>query len=286
MTLMVVCGVLVVAGLAAVVAWGGLDIAGPPGDPGGHGPGEGTPSVGLTLRRLAWHLDIAVVSGLAAGLMASGAGGRLAMRLLAVTAGEGAQGRITEAEEVVGRITTGGTIAFVIFGGLFAGVVTGPLLVAIRRWLPRGRWRGVAFGLLLLVVGATRVEPLRANNRDFDIVGPSWLALIVFSAVVLAHGMVNVAIASRVSRALPLLSRRPAAVLAHLPLVLLLLPSPLVIGTLVVALAAVGLRSLPMSRVLASPKVLRAGRVVLGLAAAVSLPGFLATFADISGRGP
>ena len=35
-------------------------------------------------------------------MVAAGAGGRLVMRLLAVTAGDGAQGRITEADQVVG----------------------------------------------------------------------------------------------------------------------------------------------------------------------------------------
>jgi len=40
---------------------------------------------------------------LVAGILAAGAGGRLVMRLLAVTAGPDAQGRITEAEKLVGH---------------------------------------------------------------------------------------------------------------------------------------------------------------------------------------
>lgn len=43
------------------------------------------------------------------------------MRLLAATAGDAAQGRRTEAEEIVGRITTGGSIGFIVFTGLFFG---------------------------------------------------------------------------------------------------------------------------------------------------------------------
>ena len=39
---------------------------------------------------------------------------RLIMRLLAVTAGDDAQGRLTEADEVVGEIDLGGTVALVL----------------------------------------------------------------------------------------------------------------------------------------------------------------------------
>ena len=37
------------------------------------------------------------------------------MRLLAVTAGDAAQGRITEADQLVGAISVDGTMGFVIF---------------------------------------------------------------------------------------------------------------------------------------------------------------------------
>jgi len=38
-----------------------------------------------------------------------------------VTAGPEAQGRVTEADEVVGRISVDGTLGFVVFTGLFLG---------------------------------------------------------------------------------------------------------------------------------------------------------------------
>jgi hypothetical protein len=57
-----------------------------------------------------WSLTVAVASGVGAGLLAAGTGGRLAMRLLAVTARADAQGRITEAEQVVGRISVDSTL--------------------------------------------------------------------------------------------------------------------------------------------------------------------------------
>jgi hypothetical protein len=94
------------------------------------------------------------------------------MRLLAATASEAAQSRVTEADEVVGRVSTGGTIGFIVFTALFFGMSSGVVYLMLRRWLPRGRLGGLTYGALLLVVAATRIDPLRAGNPDFDIVGP------------------------------------------------------------------------------------------------------------------
>ena len=119
------------------------------------------------------------------------------MRLLAVTADDSAQGAETEAEQIVGEITTSGTIDLVLFNGIFFGLASGLAYVLIRRWLPAGRLGGLAFGALLLVVAATAIDPLRADNPDFDIVGPGWLVVATFGALVLLHGMAVAAIAAR-----------------------------------------------------------------------------------------
>jgi hypothetical protein len=238
------------------------------------------PSAREAARRYVWHFAVAVVAGLGAGVLVAGAGGRLAMRLLAATAGDDAQGRLTEADEVVGRITTGGTIGFVIFTALFFGVATGLLYLLIRRWLPGGRLGGLTFGALLLVVAATTIDPLRSGNPDFDLVGPGWLSLVVFSALVLAHGALVAAIAGRYSRALPLLTRQGRSIAAHAP-ILLVAPfaSALiviaVVGALVVLARSLGGR-------LRSRPVTVAGRVILAAVALVSLPGFLASVVDIA----
>src|SRR5215218_7531011 len=126
MWVIVVCIVLVLVGLVAVVRWGGLAVEPPP-VPGPDGAGPTVPPpVSLVVRRYLWYLAVALLSGAAAGILAAGAGGRLVMRLLAVTAGADAQGQITEAEEIVGRITVDGTIGFVVFTGLFFGRSQGP----------------------------------------------------------------------------------------------------------------------------------------------------------------
>src|SRR5687768_16180215 len=105
MAVVVACLALMVLGLVAVVRWGGLSVV-PPRETVSEGAvATGPPPVGLILRRYVWYLAIAIGSGAGAGLLASGPGGRLVMRLLAVTAGGDAQGRLTEAQEIVGRIT-------------------------------------------------------------------------------------------------------------------------------------------------------------------------------------
>lgn len=283
MLLMVACGVLVFAGLAAIVRWGGLE----PKPPWRTEDPEGAPSRGLVARRYIWYVTVAVVSGLGSGVLLAGAGGRLAMRLLAATAGDPAQGRVTEADQVVGKITMGGTIGFIVFTGLFFGLATGALYLLIRRWLPPGRLGGVAYGGLLLAIAGTRIDPLRRDNPDFDIVGPGFLSAAVFGALVVAHGMCVAALAGRYSRALPLLSSHVPSLLSHAPLLLLAPAAPVLVpvtlGGVVTVLAA---HSRPLVSGLHHGWVTLVGRGVLVAAFLIALPGFVSTVTDILSRGP
>ncbi|MGH8993398.1 MAG: hypothetical protein ACRDZ7_17960 [Acidimicrobiia bacterium] len=285
---MVACALLVLAGVAAVVRWSHLPF---------QALSQSAPATAG--QRYLWNVTVAVTAGLAAGVLVAGAGGRLAMRVLAVTAGDGAQGKITEASEVVGRITVDGTIGFLMFTGLFFGLASGVLYALLRRWLPPGRLGGLAFGALLLVVAGTRLEPLRADNPDFDLVGPSWLALTLFAALALIHGLVLAAVAARVSRTLPLFSIRSRRGLGYAPLLALL---PIFPVYLVMAVA--GVLTVAVSRMGPGPRTgigvpaggsgepgldratLIAGRAVLIGIVLVALPGFVSTVADIAGRGP
>ena len=132
------------------------------------------------------------------------------MRLLAVTAGDEAEGRLTEAEEVIGSIDVGGTIGLIVFGGILPGLLSGAIYVVFRRWLPSGRLGGVVFGALHLVIAATRIDPLRPDNPDFDILGPGWLAVAAFGLASVVHGMAVVAIANRYSHHFPPAASTPA----------------------------------------------------------------------------
>lgn len=277
MALMLICGVLLLAGVAGAVRWSGELVRPPEVD--AHAV-EG--SAKLVVRRYVWYLTVGLLAGLTAGVLVAGAGGRLIMRLLAVTAGDAAQGRETEAEQIVGRITTGGTVSFIMFTALFFGLVTGPAYLLIRHWLPRGRLSGVAFGALLAAVAATRVEPLRADNPDFGLVGPGWLAALAFGALVLLHGMLVAAIAGRYSRALPLISTDRRALLGHAPLLVLVPAFPLIAVVAAFGAAAVGLsRVTSLVETLRSRRALVGGRVILGGVGVAALPGAIAAFVEI-----
>jgi hypothetical protein len=277
MGVMLICGVLLLAGVIAVVRWGGDELRPP-------APAADALQTGwaVVARRYVWYLAVGIAAGLGAGVVVAGAGGRLVMRLLAVTAGEDAQGLETEAEEIVGRITFGGTVGFIVFTAIFAGLLTGPLYLLIRRWLPRGRLGGLAYGALLLAVLATRVDPLRAGNTDFELVGPGWLAAAAFGTLVLLHGMLVAALAARYSAALPLIARDPRALLGHAPLLVLVPVVPALAIALIGGVAAVALG--PVRAVgawLSSRRALVTGRVVLGAIGAAALPGAIATVAEI-----
>jgi hypothetical protein len=285
MWVIIVCIAMVLAGLAAVVRWGGLPVEPPPAPARPAGDPADPPPVSLVVRRYLWYLAVAVAAGAAGGILAAGAGGRLVMRLLAVTAGAAAQGQITEAEEIVGRITVDGTIGFVVFTGLFFGLPSTVGYLLLRRWLPAGRAGGLAYGVLLLVAAGTRLEPLRRGNPDFDLVGPGWLAVAAFAALVVFHGMLVAALAGRLSRAVPLLAARPRAIAVYVPLFLLALPGvPVALVLIVVGVVVVVVSRIP-SIVAAwhSRFVVPVGRVALAVAALVAFPGFASAIVDILG---
>jgi len=287
MIVIIVCFVLVAAGIFAIVKWGGLAFNAPP----APGNAEERPAVGYLFRRLLWFMAIGATSGVGAGLLASGPGGRLVMRLLAATAGPAAQGRLTEAHEVVGKITPGGTIGLLIFGGIATGILASIVYMLFRPWLPAKRTGGALLGLLLLVAAATRLDPLRPGNRDFHLLGRPLLAVTVFCALAIFHGMVLTALAARLSQNLPLLPS-PKAIPAHLPLVIFILPIIGGVGALIgvpilaaiVALSLTVPRSPQMMSLLRDKKTLVAGRVVLAAGGLAFLPGFISDISELFSR--
>jgi hypothetical protein len=284
MWVIVGCIVLVVVGLLAIVRWGGLAVQPPPAPADDDTVPADRPPVSLVVRRYLWYLTLAISSGVGAGILAAGAGGRLAMRLLAVTAGPTAQGRITEADQVVGRISAEGTLGFIVFTGLFFGAASGAAYLLLRRWLPGGRTGGVAFGALLLVLAGTRLEPLRPGNPDFDLVGPGWVSVAAFAALVLFHGMLLAALAGRLSRAVPLLALTPRAIIAHVPLLLLALGSVALVAA-IIGVAVVSASQVPaVAGVWRDRRLVTAGRVILSLVALAALPSFARAITDILGR--
>lgn len=71
-------------------------------------------------------------AGIICGVIVAGFLGRFVMRVLAATSGDGAQGLLTDADEVVGEITLDGTIGFIVFVGIGAGAITAIMLLIVR----------------------------------------------------------------------------------------------------------------------------------------------------------
>lgn len=274
---------MVLAAVAAVVRWGGLEITVPWADPpdAGHDPDEAGPALP---RRVLWWAGLVILTALVAGIPVAGAGGRLVMRLLAATSNDAAQGRVTEADEIVGRITFGGSFGFVIFAGVFSGVMASAGYFLVRRWLPAGRVGGLVLGAGFLLVGATRIEPLRADNPDFTLVGPAGVAVAAFGALVVLQGLVVVAVAGRLSRSLPVVARRPGAVAPYLPVALLALSGPpFLLGAIVaVVIAAMSRRPHVVTR-WRSSTVETLGRIALLAGVALAAPGAISAIGDIAG---
>ena len=169
-----ICAALVATGVVFVVRWGAAAPA---------------PAV-----RPARYVLLLPVAAVVSGILAAGAGGRLVMRLLAATSPD-SHGAITEGAARIGDITVGGTIGFLAFVGVPAGALAVTLYVLLGSLLPRGRAGAVALGLILLVLAGARLEPLRAENFDFNLVGPDWLSLLSFTALAVFQGLVTWAVA-------------------------------------------------------------------------------------------
>jgi len=187
----------------------------------------------LEVEPLVRALTAATLSGFVAGLIAGGVGSRIAMRIVAITAGDADQGAITDAEATVGEITAGGTV-FLVFVGGGAGALGGLLYLAVRHWLAdAGRWKGLVFGLLLLAAFGSAI--IEADNPDFDRFGYRTLNIAMFASLYIIFGALLPPLFDRVERGLPRPSLRPSglgALVAYGFGLLLLLPALASVGFL------------------------------------------------------
>ena len=165
------------------------------------------------LRKYLWWANVATFAALASALLAAWPGGRLIMRVLAFTSPGSAQGRLTEAQANVGFPTLEGSLALFFFAGLPAGYLVAILYVVLHRWLPAGRLAGPLLGILLLIWLGALLDPLRADNIDFNIVGPGWLAVALFTGLSILHGAVAAAAAGWWSERLPAVGRQDSQIL-------------------------------------------------------------------------
>lgn len=190
-------------------------------------------SVPDAVRSALRSLDAIVIAGLTAGILVLGLGGRLVMRILGATSGDDAQGKLTDAEERVGEVTFDGTLGFIVFVGVFGGLVCAFGYLLVRSWLPSTAWQaGLVVGLVALgTIGVA--DPLSPDNSDFTILDPLWLAVGLLAGTALLFGVTFTAIVARVEPALPPVAWRPLRrSAAYLPLAITL-PPPLVVPSAV-----------------------------------------------------
>jgi hypothetical protein len=173
----------------------------------------------------------ALAGGVVAGLLVGGFGGRLLMRLIAVTSDDSAQGRLTEAEEIVGRVNVDGTVFFVLFVGLFAGIFGGLGVLVFRRFLPYRSW--VAGLVVSGAIGGFLARPtdlLNPNSIDFEILGPRWFAAALAVALIGSLGIVGAELIDSLTSRWPAPGRSLGGVLGVLPLLLLVPLGPVLVA--------------------------------------------------------
>jgi hypothetical protein len=142
----------------------------------------------MGVRELLREIAAGSLSGMAVGIVVGGLGSRLVMRFSAIAAGGGVQGVTTANGNRVGEITVGGTIALIVFAGVFTGILGGLLYTSLRPWLaPFARWRGLIFGLGLLGLAGSLV--LDQTNSDFIILRPPLLNVAMFAALFVIFGV-------------------------------------------------------------------------------------------------
>ena len=178
------------------------------------------------VREATRRLAATLAAGFVGGLIVAGVGGRFFMRAIGATSDEDAQGRLTEAGEVVGRVTLGGSIFFVFLG---AGIGSlGALgLYAARAWLPR---RSVVAGLVVAGIGAGLLarptELLAPESVDFEILGPLWFAVLFALLLIVLLGSATTVLADRWVRRWPAPALSIQGVAGLVPLVPLIVLGP------------------------------------------------------------
>lgn len=295
MAMVIVAGsaVLLLLGLLVAALWGDRSVQEPP-LAGAHAGAETARhrvrahALRSSMRRFFWWANVISFSALASALLAAWPGGRLVMRILADTSPDSAQGRLTEAQALVGFPSIGGTVALLFFGALPAGFLAAVLFPLARRWLPRGRLAGPSFGLLLLVWVGSLIDPLRAGNIDFNIVGPGWLSVALFAGLALLHGSVVAGAAGWWSGRLPVWGRGRAKYYAPLLAGAVLFPPFAVLVVAGALLVILWVNVLPVSR-LQPPRSRRPlpawlGAGIIALLSAAALPSFIGAVMSITSR--
>ena len=173
-----------------------------------------------------------------AGVLTIGAGGRLMMRVLAATSSDDVQGLRTEADEIVGEVSVGGSVFLIVLVGIGAGVLGMALFSVLRRWLPD---RSLAAGLVGVSIGAgLLVRPaslLSSTNSDFTVLTPVALAVALCLATLALFGATFGVLVDSLAARWPQPGWNAQGVVSVLPFAVLLPSPPLLVAVIIGVLA-------------------------------------------------
>ena len=172
------------------------------------------------------------------GLLTIGAGGRLMMRVLAATSSDDVQGLRTEADEIVGDVSVGGSVFLIVVVGIGAAVVGLAFFSMLRRWLPD---RSLAAGLVGVAIGAgLLVRPaglLSSANSDFTLLAPVALAVALCLTTLVLFGSTFGVLVDHLAPRWPRPGWSPQGVVSVLPFAVLLPAPPLFVAAVIGVLA-------------------------------------------------
>lgn len=185
------------------------------------------PDTWLALNRVLRHVSSLGLACVTAGALVGGVGGRIVMSVSAAAAGPDLAGRLTENGNRIGDFTVGGTIALIVFGGIFSGLIASVPVVGSYPWWEWARaLKGLGYGLVsLALVGYTLFDSV-----DFRILEPVGLNVSMFLGLVMVFGFAVVGIKWLYDRWLP--EPRGEGQYVYLVLVAAGAPIPLMMGTL------------------------------------------------------
>jgi hypothetical protein len=208
-------------------------------------------------------------AGFVCGLLVTGFGGRLFMRMVAITSDDAAQGRLTEADELVGEVTLGGSVFFIVFASGF-GVLGVIGLFLFRPWLPR---RSIVAGLVVAGIGAALLarptDFLAPGSIDFEILGPRWFAGGFALGLIVLLGTATATLADRWVRLWPAPELSIRGVVGLIPLAPLVLLGP---GVVIIPVLLLQRTFLPQGR--GEGRRSTSGLAIYGIVIAAGLAGW------------
>lgn len=154
------------------------------------------------LRFIGHRVAAGGIGGFGCGLIIGGIGGRMAMFVLRLTTGDHVAGLESDDGFIIGSFTS--DTLFLVGMAAFMGGLVGIVYAGLRDWVPVRARAAASAGFLGMVGGAAIVHP---EGVDFTLLGPRWLAILLF--VLLPAGF-GYAMSATVER---LLKRRPGRVL-------------------------------------------------------------------------